>query len=540
MALRSRVIVILGFAPLVACSALTDLDPLRGDASPCSACDGGPDSPVDDASSDAPKDGDAAVVTPTGTLTNLVTWGAANYDGVTRVRVDSKGNVYVLAIVSANGATFTINNGKVFQPGVSSPWMSMLAKFLPNGDCDWVLPLPATNLSGLALDPSETSVYVAGGLLGSTTLGSSPLTLLGGQDLVTLKVSTSGVVQWAQNFGQPQGVWTATSVLADSSNVYVAGSMRWASAVKIGSVSPTAPATSNNGSYGYVVALTPAGTPSWARVLAPSTTALARTSTINDLVLAKNGDLLVGGWFSDSNTSIALELDPGATNTKLQRAASASGFVGDAFVAAYRPASSGQFVWGTQLMQVAAPAGQSMGIVAMTPTPAGELYVGLSYSGPVALAIGGNLPDSGYSNIGVAKLDAAGKVLAIKGYPAAKSAQSPFGLSSIAVDGAGDVIFGGTLSNDADFGTGPVAYSGYGDAFVVKVDASLKPRWIKTYAPQAQPDAGPGYWTSANTVAVLPSGGAVVGGTFLPSTKFDATIKDTNGRNDAFLAFLKP
>lgn len=543
--MRSPWLLLLG-VPVVACTALTNLDDLRGTA--CATCaDGGTDAP-DGAPGDGASDADAAPTIPTGNVTSVVTWGGAQAEvGAygSQTRTDASGNIYVAGVITAGGSVIPINNGKSYQPGNSLTPQSMLAKFSPTGDCQWIVPFGGAYAYSLALDPTGTNVYVSGQLAqGPSTIGGKTVTPVGTQDLLVAKVSAAGSVQWVQTFGQAGGMWMGGTVLADGAgNVFVGGAMRWSSPVKIGTVTPTAPATSNNGFFGYVAAFTEAGTPTWARILAPVTTALSRGSGVNALALAKNGDLVVVGLFWDQNQSTTVELDSGGTGAKLVRNGGGAGLVGDVLIAAYRPASAGQFVWATQFLATAAPTGQTAGAASASMAPSGEIYVGFAYSGAVQLAGGGNLADSGYGSLGLAKLDASGKALAIKGYPSTKAPLGVSQLGAVGVDGAGDVVIGGVLSSDVDFGSGLVANSGNsGDAFVVKLDPNLKPRWVKTFAaPFVPKDGGSVYNPNAVTsLAFLPGNAIVAYGSFYGTTKFDGIDRTSNGQADGFLAFMKP
>lgn len=547
MRLPSRSLLLAILPAVAACSLLTNLDQLQPGT--CTTCaDGGLDAIAVDAVADATEGGDAAPVIPTGDVTSVVTWGGAQIDvdayGA-QARADASGNVYVVGPITGGGTVVPLNGGKQYQPANSLSFQSMLAKFSPAGVCQWAVPLGGTIIAGLALDPTGTNVYVAGSLAqGPTSIGGNALALVGSRDLLVAKVSAAGSVQWAQSYGHATDGWQGLTVVADGAgNVMVGGVMRWSAAPKLGPVTATGPATSLGSYWGFLAAFTEAGTPTWARTLPMTANNGNSLSSVRALTLAKNGDVIAVGRFWDGNQSDGVNVDYGATGKVLSRNSGSSGLVGDALIVAYKPSASGQFVWAAQLLSPSAPSGQTAEATAVTTLPSGELYVGLDYSGPAQLIGGGNLADSGYLNLGVAKLDAVGKTLAVKGYPSTKQAIALTQIYSARVDPAGDLVIAGALSSNVDFGTGPVAYSGnLGDGFVAKLDATLKPRWVKTFAaPFVPTDAGYKYTSnSVGSVEVLPDGSLVAYGSYYDKTKFDLTEKTSNGEVDGFLAFMKP
>ena len=245
-----------------------------------------------------------------------------------------------------------------------------------------------------------------------------------------------------------------------------------------------------------------------------------------------------GRFFSGPGDFV--DVDYGGTGTRLTRTSGG----GDALIAAYHQGPSGVFAWASEVLDSAAPGGQTVEATAIATAPSGDLYVGFNYNGPGKLAGGASLPDLGYTNVGVAKLDATGKVTLAEGYPTTKFAGgNPTQLLSARVDLVGDLVISGALSAPLDFGSGPTAYSGnIGDGFVVKLDPTLKSRWVQIFAaPPRAPDATVLFTDNAvDAVDFLPDNSIVAYGCYFDKTKFGGIQKSANGDVDGFLAFMKP
>jgi hypothetical protein len=132
---------------------------------------------------------------------------------------DSSGNLYVVGRPEGNAIDLGC--------GALPAGMTMfVAKFDSGGACVWSHAYAAYNSTTqtnytqsetLAIDPSD-QILVAGGFYGAVDFGSGALTAPGiGMDVFVQKLSPTGSVTWAKNFGSGGSVAQATGIAADTS-----------------------------------------------------------------------------------------------------------------------------------------------------------------------------------------------------------------------------------------------------------------------------------------------------------------------------------
>ena len=100
----------------------------------------------------------------------------------------------------------------------------------------------------------------------------------------------------------------------------------------------------------------------------------------------------------------------------------------------------------------------------------------------------------------------------------------------VAVDGAGNVVFTGSLHGTKDFGGGPLTGSGGGDIFAVKLDSNANHLWSRVFGDTGV-DAGRG-------VAVDSAGNVVLTGAFHGTVDFGGGPLTSVGGSDIFVVKL--
>jgi hypothetical protein len=105
----------------------------------------------------------------------------------------------------------------------------------------------------------------------------------------------------------------------------------------------------------------------------------------------------------------------------------------------------------------------------------------------------------------------------------------------IAVDSNSNVVIGGAIGANIDFGGSPdiaITNRGKTDAFVAKLNSSLVPQWAFSFG-----DAT--YDQAVNTVAVSSTGDVYIGGAFEGTLNgFNGLVDSSNSNDDAFTAHL--
>ncbi len=136
---------------------------------------------------------------------------------------------------------------------------------------------------------------------------------------------------------------------------------------------------------------------------------------------------------------------------------------------------------------------------------------------------GGLLTSAGNTDVFVARFDAGGTHSWSKRFGDATVQTG----TSVAMDGAGNVIVTGELSGTADFGGGPLTSAGGVDVFVAKFDASGNHLWSKRYGAASD--------QLCNSVDVDGSGNIFITGELNGTTDFGGGPLTSAGNTDIFL-----
>ena len=225
----------------------------------------------------------------------------------------------------------------------------------------------------------------------------------------------------------------------------------------------------------------------------------------NGLAVNAAGQVLLTGYFYDG-----LDLGPGQLTS--------NGNV-DAFVAELD--ASGALVWkksfaGTQTVMGHDVVTDAEGNVFV----AGYLYGATDFGGGL-LAAGGSV------DVFLVKLDAQGNHVWSKRFGGGDGEHV---VSSMAVDGAGNVVIAGIFSGSIDFGGEPLESAGADDAFVASFDEEGNPRWSARF--------GDGDEQGAQGVAVDLEGNVFVTGMMRGIADFGGGPLASAGDGDVFLAKL--
>lgn len=167
------------------------------------------------------------------------------------------------------------------------------------------------------------------------------------------------------------------------------------------------------------------------------------------------------------------------------------------------------------------------GVESIAVDSAGNVFFAGSLSG--ATNFGGEVLESaGQTDIFVASLDAAGNHRFSRRFGGIED-DAAFG---VAVTPAGEVIVTGYFRGVFSEGALSLTSAGLSDIFVMKLDSSGNPLWMKGF--------GDIYEQAGNAVSVDPDGNIVVVGEMNGSVNFGADVLASAGSSDAFVAKLSP
>jgi len=138
-------------------------------------------------------------------------WGTATMDFATGVAVDSTGNAFVTGYTSAsmNGQTYL---------GMTD---AFLVKFSSIGNQMWTRQFGSNNYDrGYAVAVDSTGSVFVTGSTGGAMLGQ---TFLGGEDVFLTRYNTGGTHQWSRQYGSTNGEVGFAIALDSTDNIYIAG-----------------------------------------------------------------------------------------------------------------------------------------------------------------------------------------------------------------------------------------------------------------------------------------------------------------------------
>jgi hypothetical protein len=372
---------------------------------------------------------------------------------------------------------------------------------------------------------SSGNLYVTGYTMGR--LGSNAGTLSGYSYFYIAKYNSSGVKQWAQQFGGSNGYSYAYCIAVDGlGNVYVAGSTQ------------ASLAGTNAGAYDIFIAKFDAsGNQTWLKQIGTPgdevATGIAVDASGNayitgwttgslsganfggyDIFIAKfdtsgNQKWLkqIGALYNEEATGIAVDALGNAyiTGWTTSNLAVANFGIADVFIAKYD--SSGNQAWLKQIGTGDKDEAFGIGVDA-----SGNSYItGFTYGNL------GNQSPSPTGSIFVGKFDTSGSEQWVKAFGSGCNEQA----NAIAVDASGNSYFTGYSScgiSGLPYAGGPL------DVFAAKYDASGNQKWLKEFG-SADEDVG-------HAVAIDAVGNAFVVG----HTKATLDGQPTSGAEDAFIA----
>ncbi|MDB9450838.1 Calx-beta domain-containing protein, partial [Dolichospermum circinale] len=210
-----------------------------------------------------------------GTQTWIKQFGTNQYDEAIGVSLDSNDNIYVLG--STAGAFAGNTNVSGFDVFVS--------KYNSSGTQAWVKQLGSSGnnyvgINGISTD-STGNVFITGYTDGTFSGNTS----LGSLDGFVAKYSTTGTLDWVQQFGTTSDDYSIASKTDSAGNTYVAG---WTSGQLTGN-------TALGGYDGFLAKYNTSGTRLWVKQFGTNSNDYA-----NGLSIDKLGNIYVSGWTDGS------------------------------------------------------------------------------------------------------------------------------------------------------------------------------------------------------------------------------------------------
>ena len=272
------------------------------------------------------------------------------------------------------------------------------------------------------------NVFMAGNFDGTVNLGGSPLTSAGSGDVFLAKLDPGGNHLWSLSFGDSLPQWAASVVADESGSVFVTGS--------------------------------------WGGLIPP----VESPGTVFTIKFDSNGDQVWAQYIGAANFGSGVSDVDELGNVFVTGTAEALGFF-SCFLAKLDP--SGYLLWDESFANV-----DNQAYAKVAVDGAGNAILTGPFFGTVDFG-GGPLTSIGDSDMFVAKFDAGGIHLWSKQF----GGDSELGGSG-AADGAGNVVLTGVLNGTADFGGGPLTSAG-NDVFVAQLDAGGNHVWSQIFGDAA-------------------------------------------------------
>lgn len=296
---------------------------------------------------------------------------------------------------------------------------------------------------------------------------------------------------WSKRFGDFDGQY-GRSIAADSAgNIYVAGTFYSSIDFGAGGYSAT-------GLDGFLVKLDPLGNLLWSKQFGGA-------SSQKPLALAVDsfGNVVVTGIFNGTS-----DFGNGPVTATES----------DLFLVKFDPA--GTHVWSKQIGGVGVQYAETIAIDSQN-----NVVIGSVYSNSIDFG-GGPFTTTNFG-FGVAKFDSSGNHIWSKGF------NNDLGqpqLMAIAVDGSGNVAFGGYFNGSVDFGGGTLTATASYDMFLVKLNDNGQHLWSKRY--------GGALGQNPNGMGFDAAGNLYAAGTFEGTIDFGGGTLTTAGGDDIWLAKL--
>jgi hypothetical protein len=347
---------------------------------------------------------------------------------------------------------------------------------------------------GVAAD-SSGNVLVAGYFTGTVDFGGGALPSAGSSDVFVVKLDPSGAHVWSKTFGDSTSQ-IATGVAVDGAgDVFVIGT--FSGKVDFGG----GPLTASSPQDVFILKLDPSGAHVWSKHFGhPSGLQVASGVAVDSA-----GTVFMTGTFSGP-----VDFGGGAI---------AAGGQGIFLV---HLDTAGNHLWSKPFGGGLADSGASVAV-----DQSGNVIVTGGFWGTADFG-GGALTSAGKSDLFIAAFSGTGsyrwsKRFGSQGYDAG---------SSVAADGAGNVVVAGSFSGTADFGGGALTSKGGLDIILAKFDTTGNHVWSRRYG-DALDQTGAG-------VAVDGAGSVLVTGALAGEVNFGGGPLASAGGSDVFLAKLDP
>ena len=415
--------------------------------------------------------------------------------------VDAEGSA-IVAFEGVGSADF--GGGALSLPGLEI-W---IAKLDSAGDHLWSKVFGVGYGAGLnqigAAAGLAGEVILTGTFTGTIDLGGGPLTSQGGSDLFVAKLDRDGHLVWNKRFAvnspapQPLGA----SAVVDAAGDVILSAFAPVGVDFGGGALPYAGGSSDT----FIVKLSPSGDHLWSKAIGSSS-----YDVIGPFAVDPAGRVVLAGLVSaPADLGSGVVLPPGEFLLALDAA--------------------GAVAWARSPFA----AGAASFFSSLAVDPAGNVVAAGIFDGQVDLGAGpltstmkpgGMVPSKDFVVLGLAP---DGSTRFSKSFGSSLDEFAPF---AVAVDGAGQIVLGGLIQADVDFGGGALPAQGE-TGFLAKLDGDGKHLWSKSYATTTQ-------FQQIIPVAVGPGGEIVASSTFTGTVDFGCGPLDAGGQHIAVVS-LRP
>ncbi len=374
-------------------------------------------------------------------LPSVTGWsgGGVGEDGGKGIALDANGNIFVSGnfqnIAIFGDTTVTSSGGTDI----------FIVKYSKNGIVQWVQTAGGSNddvSQDMTID-SNGNVYIAGGIQGTATFGTTSLTSGGDGDIFIAKYNTNGTLIWVQ-----QGIGTgddlADGIAVDTSdNVYLTGYFN--NTVSFGASSITSAGNMDV----FLIKYNSNGVIQWVQRTGSNIIENGR-----DIAVDNSGFVYITGY-SVGATIIGNNSFPGSGGA-------------DVFIAKYNPVTS-TWVWSIRGISDGNDAG-----ISMITDSSGNLYI-TGYFDSTFNLYGTVLTSSGLFDTFTAKFTTDGVLVWMR---KAGGANYDVG-TGIALDIDGNVLVSGYFAETCTFGNTSLVSNGESDNFIVKYNGAGVLQWVQ-------------------------------------------------------------
>ncbi|MEO7328248.1 MAG: nucleotide-binding protein, partial [Minicystis sp.] len=311
-----------------------------------------------------------------------------------------------------------------------------------------------------------------GTFTGTIDLGVGPLVSAGGTDIFLAKLDPTGATVWSKRFGDAADQVGSAVAVDAAGTAYITGSVKGAVDFGLGPLTNAGDPLTDV----YLAAFSSSGTAIFSKRFASTFAQAGAAIAVNDA-----HEVLLAGTFG-SSADLGCGVLPGAGGT-------------DVFLA--KVSSVGACLWSKRFGDAA---DQEVATVAYDGN--GNALAGGRFSG--AIGFGGAMftMNAGVHGGFAVKLDVLGAHLFSTALGNTSADQE---VQGIAADPSGNILLSGTFTGSLDVGGAPLASSGQGDLFVIKLDPGGSPVWSKAFG-DASDQAGRALVQSDSNGAVLLAG----------------------------------